>query len=74
METKACTITLGTFAVMLLTIVMICDRVAKEWERRYSALEQRCEQLEQRARYYDEVMATYEFFNEHWTATMRGEF
>ena len=67
-------LTMTVYALSLFTLFIIFDTVVKDFELRYTALEQRCVQLEQRARYYDDVMVTYQFFNEHWTATMRGEF
>lgn len=36
-------------------------------------IQTRCAELEQKSRYYDEVMVTYEFFNDRWSRAMMGE-
>lgn len=75
---------LDTYAVVITTCVMcmvafvvICTsalvKIQRNRDEDIAQLQQRIEQLESRAHYYDEVMVTYQFFNEHWTAEMCGE-
>lgn len=75
---------LDTYAVVITTCVMcmvafvvICTcalvKIQRNKDEDIAQLQQRIEQLESRAHYYDEVMVTYQFFNEHWTAEMCGE-
>mgnify|MGYP006988895633 CR=1 FL=1 len=70
-------VVITTSVMCMVAFVVICTsafvKIQRNREEDIAQLQQRIEQLESRAHYYDEIMVTYQFFNEHWTETMKGE-
>lgn len=47
--------------------------ITTSYDAEIAQLKMRCQQLEATTKAHDEIMVTYQFFNEHWNALMRGE-
>ena len=60
-----CMVLCVTLVIGVAQYMNLSDRLAKT-ERKYDELERKVER-------HDEIMLTYEFFNEKWTSAMKGE-
>lgn len=60
-----------TACICIFSFALVGER--KNTEEQVQQLQAQIDNLAGRVKAHDEIMATYEFFNEHWTATMKGE-
>lgn len=74
-ESNSVCIWLLGITLAILTLLSSLSLLKEKGDRRAEVqqLQEQIDNLATRVKMHDEIMATYEFFNEHWTATMKGE-
>lgn len=59
--------------VYIFISVVVIGSIVDSYDAELQQLQERCQRLEQELKAHADIMITYQFFNEHWSAMMCGE-
>ena len=62
---------LVTACICIFSFALVSER--RNTDEQIQQLQEQIDNLAGRVKAHDEIMATYEFFNEHWSAELKGE-